>query len=31
VHAWKLYQDDRRSLRHMDARYLDDSLQRLLS
>ena len=31
VHAWKLYQDDRRSLRSMDARYLDDSLQRLLS
>lgn len=31
VHAWKLYQDDRRGLRHMDARYLDDSLHRLLS
>lgn len=31
VYAWKLYQDDRRSLRSMDARYLDESLQRLLS
>lgn len=31
VNAWKLYQDDRRSLRTMDVRYIDESLQRLLS
>lgn len=31
VNAWKLYQDDRRSLRAMDARYIDESLERSLS
>lgn len=31
VYAWKLYQDDRRSLRSMDMRYLDDARSRLLA
>lgn len=31
VEAWKLYQDDRRSLRPMDAEYIGDSLERLHS
>lgn len=31
VHAWKLYQDDRRGLRRMDLRYIDDALGRWLS
>lgn len=31
VESWKLYQDDRRTLRAMDARYIDEALARLLA